>query len=225
MNSGTSLRLTRELLLCCCEQEGKHQNENPFSVDTLTSLKNRRKLVSVAYFDKVLELFVLLLQLFEDIYSLSVMAAEFSIQLFHLLRIFIRKLRKKIAITMYILIYICICMFMWAYASFTNLLEQNISNLMDEVISGVLWLGCSLSAVLQGSKEISVKEQQGVQAREDFGHAVPVELQLLQHASPEHLGHDRQRLDVVQLCLHQLCMGTVIVGMVIGADGCDNLRS
>lgn len=90
---------------------------------------------------------------------------------------------------------------------------------MNEVISGVLWLGCSLSAVLQGSKEVSVKEQQGVQAREDLGHAVPVELQLLQHASPEHLGHDRQGLDVVQLCLHQLCMGIVIVGMFIGADG------
>lgn len=170
-----------------------------------------------------MELFVLLLQLFEDIYSLSVMAAELSIQLFHLLCIFIGKLRKKIAITDGI--NICICMFMWAYASFTNLLKQNISNLMDEVISGVLWLGCSLSAVLQGSKEVSVKEQQGVQAREDLGHTVPVELQLLQHASPEHLRHDRQGLDVVKLCLYQLCIGTAIVGMFIGADGCDNLRS
>lgn len=43
MNSGTSLRLTRELLLCCCEQEGKHQNENPFSVDMLTSLKKQKR--------------------------------------------------------------------------------------------------------------------------------------------------------------------------------------
>lgn len=70
-----------------------------------------------------------------------------------------------------------------------------------------------------------MKEQKGVQAREDLGHTVPVELQLLQHASPEHLGHDRQGLDVVQLCLHQLCIGAVIEGMLTGADGCDNLRS
>lgn len=79
------------------------------------------------------------------------------------------------------------------------------ANLTDEVISGVFGLGCSLPALLQRSKEVPVKEQQGVQAGEDPGHTVPVKLQLLQHASPEHLGHDRQGLDVVQLCLHQLC--------------------
>lgn len=78
---------------------------------------------------------------------------------------------------------------------------------MDEVISGVLRLGCSLSAFLQRSKEVSVKEQEGVQAGEDPGHTVPVELQLLKHASPEDLWHDRQGLYVVQLCLHQLYIG------------------
>lgn len=93
---------------------------------------------------------------------------------------------------------------------FTNLLKQNISNLMDEVISGVVGLGRSLSAFLQCSEEVSVKEQQGVQAGEDPGHTVHVELQLLQHASPEHLRHDRQGLDVVQLRLHQLYIGATM---------------
>lgn len=49
-------------------------------------------MVSGAYFDKVLEFFVLLLQLFEDIYGLGVVAAELSVYLLHLLCIFIWKL-------------------------------------------------------------------------------------------------------------------------------------
>lgn len=60
-----------------------------------------------------------------------------------------------------------------------------------------------------------MKEQQGVQAREDPGHTVPVKLQLLQHAFPEHLRHDRQGLDVVQLRLHQLYKRVVIMGTEI----------
>lgn len=79
--------------------------------------------------------------------------------------------------------------------------------MMDEVISVVLRLGCSLSPFLQCSKEVPVEEQEGVQAGKDPGHTIPVQLQLLQHASPEHLRHDCQRLDVVQLCLHQLYRG------------------
>lgn len=102
-------------------------------------------------------------------------------------------------------------------ACFTNLLKQYISNLTDEVISGVVRLGRSLSPFLQRSEEVSVKEQQGVQAREDPGHTVLFKLQLLQHASPEHLRHDRQGLDVVQLCLHQLYRGAVIMGTEINA--------
>lgn len=99
---------------------------------------------------------------------------------------------------------------------FTNLLKQYVSNLMDDIIPGVVGLGCSLSAFLQRSEEVPVEEQQGIQAREDPGHAVPVQLQLLQHAPPEHLRHDRQGLDVVQLCLHQLCerLGGVYVGLL-----------
>lgn len=46
-------------------------------------------LVAGAYFDEVLQFFVLLLQLFEDIDSLGVMATELSIHLLHLLCIFI----------------------------------------------------------------------------------------------------------------------------------------
>lgn len=46
------------------------------------------------YSDKVLKLFVLLLELFEDIHSLHVMTAELAIQLFHLLSIFIRELKE-----------------------------------------------------------------------------------------------------------------------------------
>lgn len=41
-----------------------------------------------SYFDKVLELFILLLELFEDADGFGVMAAELSIQLLHLLCIF-----------------------------------------------------------------------------------------------------------------------------------------
>lgn len=100
---------------------------------------------------------------------------------------------------------------MYINTSFTNLLKQHISNMTDEIISGVLRMGWSLTAFLQCSKEVSVKEQQGVQAREDLGHAVPVKLQLLQHAFPEHLRHDCQGLDVVQLCLHQLYKRGVIM--------------
>lgn len=86
----------------------------------------------------------------------------------------------------------------------TDLLEQNVSNLMDEVIAGRVGVGGGLPALQQRSEEVLVKEQQGVQAGEDSSHAVPVELQLLQHASPEHPRHDCQGLDVVQLRLHQL---------------------
>lgn len=52
-------------------------------------------LSQAAYFDKVLKLFILLQQFFEDIQSLHVMAAELSIHLLHFLCIFIWKLRKR----------------------------------------------------------------------------------------------------------------------------------
>lgn len=42
-----------------------------------------------AYFDKVLKLFILLQQFFEDIHSFCVMAAELSVHLLHFLCIFI----------------------------------------------------------------------------------------------------------------------------------------
>lgn len=75
---------------------------------------------------------------------------------------------------------------------------------MDEVILRVLGMRRRVTALLQRSEEVSVEQQQRVQAREDPRHAVQVQLQLLQHAPPEDLRHDRQSLDVVQLCLHQL---------------------
>lgn len=83
MNSGTSLRLTRVLLLCCCEENEslvKHRHSTG---------KRLRGLEAGAYFDKVLQFFVLLLQLFEDIDGLGVMAAELSVHLLHLLGVFV----------------------------------------------------------------------------------------------------------------------------------------
>lgn len=93
MNSGTPLRLTRELLLCCCVQRGKHHNDDLFhkTFHFGTFILNAQEVLLVAgtYFDEVLQFFVLLLQFFEDIDSLGVMAAELSIHLLHLLCIFI----------------------------------------------------------------------------------------------------------------------------------------
>lgn len=93
MNSGTPLRLTRELLLCCCKQRSKHHNDDLYhkTFHFRTFMLNAQEflLVAGAYFDEVLQFFVLLLQLFEDIDSLGVMATELSIHLLHLLCIFI----------------------------------------------------------------------------------------------------------------------------------------
>ena len=48
-----------------------------------------------AYLDKELELLVLLLQLFEEVDGLRVVAAEVSVQLLHLLRILLRELKRQ----------------------------------------------------------------------------------------------------------------------------------
>lgn len=87
MNSGTPLRLTRELLLCCCDETCHFLY--------LTAKIQRNMIFSwAAYFDKVLKFFILLQQFFENTHSLRVMAAELSIYLLHFLCIFIWKLRQ-----------------------------------------------------------------------------------------------------------------------------------
>lgn len=93
MHSGTPLRLTRELLLCCCEQKvySLHIWEQKYDVNFFLSW--------AAYFYKVLKLFILLQQFFEDIHSLHVMAAELSIHILHFLGIFIWKLGKRPKVT------------------------------------------------------------------------------------------------------------------------------
>lgn len=95
-----------------------------------------------AYFDKVLKLFILLQQFFEDIHSLCVMAAELAVHLLHFLCIFIWKLRKK-ALSDW-----CLSAFTGKNVSSTNLLKQHISNLIDKIILRTVRLGSSLSPFL-----------------------------------------------------------------------------
>lgn len=91
MHSGTPLRLTRELLLCCCWAKSLQ-----FTYLRAKIWCNFFFFKSwAAYFYKVLKLFILLQQFFEDIHSLHVMAAELSIHVLHFLGIFIWKLGEK----------------------------------------------------------------------------------------------------------------------------------
>lgn len=63
-----------------------------------------------------------------------------------------------------------------------------------------------MSPLLHGGEEGVVEEKQLVQTGEDPLHRFRVQLHLLLHASPENLGHDVERLQVVELRLHQLCV-------------------
>lgn len=95
MNSGTSLRLTRELLLCCCAEKTKTQDWL-LKEESISQVMPSKIRVLGTYSDKVLKFFVLLLELFENMYSLHVVTAELSIQLLHPLRVLIRKLRHTV---------------------------------------------------------------------------------------------------------------------------------
>lgn len=93
IHSGTSLLLTRELLLCCCDMS--KGEDYLFSPNILPHNSTKQHLRIRAYSDKGLKFLVLLLQLFEDINSLDVVTAKLAIRLLHLLSVFIRKLKKK----------------------------------------------------------------------------------------------------------------------------------
>lgn len=86
-----------------------------------------------------------------------------------------------------------------------HLLEQDVSHALDEVVPVTVGLGRAEPTLLHGGEEGPVEDQQLVQAGEDPLHRLYVQLHLLLHAPAENLGHDVQRLQVVELSLHQLC--------------------
>ena len=72
----------------------------------------------------------------------------------------------------------------------TDLLEQDVSYSLDEVVPVSLGLGGAVSPLPHGCKEGVVEDKQLVQTGEDPLHRLGVELHLLPHASPENLRHD-----------------------------------
>lgn len=100
-----------------------------------------------------------------------------------------------------------------------DLLEQDVSDPLDEIVLMPLWPGRAVPALLHGGEEGVVEEEQLVQAGEDPLHRLRVQLHLFPHPPAEHLGHDVQRLQVVELRLHQLCRKKtqlVLSGDVVG---------
>ena len=85
-----------------------------------------------------------------------------------------------------------------------HLLQQDVSYPMDEVVAVSLRLRGAESPLLHGGEEGVVEDQQLVQTGEDPLQRLRIELHFLPHAAPEHLGHDVERLEVVELRLHQL---------------------
>lgn len=130
-------------------------------------------------------------------------AAEFPVYLLHLLPVLIRELQKVEPgdSNMTGLITPETKVYPWTPA---NLLEQDVSYSLDEVVPVALRLGRAVSPFLHGGKEGVVKEEQLVQTGEDSLHRFGVQLHFLSHASPENLGHDVQSLQVMKLGLHQL---------------------
>lgn len=78
-------------------------------------------------------------------------------------------------------------------------------------------LGRAEPSLLHGGEEGPVEEEQLVQAGEDPLHRLYVQLHLLLHAPAENLGHDVQRLQVVELRLHQLCSTRERSSALLGA--------
>lgn len=86
-----------------------------------------------------------------------------------------------------------------------HLLEQHISYPLNEVVPLARRLGRVVPPLLHGSEEGVVEDEQLVQTGEDPLHCLRVQLHLLLHPPSEHLGHNVQGLQVVELRLHQLC--------------------
>lgn len=87
-----------------------------------------------------------------------------------------------------------------------DLLEQHVAYPLDEVVPVSLRPGRAVPPLLHGGEEGVVEDKQLVQTGEDPLHRLRVQLHLLPHTSPENLGHDVERLQVVELRLHQLCV-------------------
>lgn len=94
------------------------------------------------------------------------------------------------------------------FAPRTHLLEQDVSEALHQVVPVSGRLRRAEPPLLHGAEEGAVEGEQLVQAGEDPLHRLHVQLHLPLHAPAEHLGHDVERLQVVQLRLHQLCGDT-----------------
>lgn len=129
------------------------------------------------------------------------MTAEFSVHLLHFSPILFWKLQAGFIIALHSTV-LAIC------KVGANLSEQDVTDSLYQVVPVTRGLAGALTPLLHGSEEGVVEGEQLVQAGEHPLHRLRVQLHLFLHASPENLGHDVQSLKVVELSLHQLCVGS-----------------
>ena len=86
----------------------------------------------------------------------------------------------------------------------TNLVQKNVPHSLNKVVGLLRARGRAVASLPHGGEEGVVQGEQLVQTGEEALLGLGVQLHLLAHAPPEHLRHDVQRLQVVDLRLHQL---------------------
>lgn len=78
-----------------------------------------------------------------------------------------------------------------------HLLQEDITHMVNEVVFLIVRLRGVIPALRHGRKKVSVQDEELVQARENPTNSLRIQAHLLPHASPKHLRHDGQRLQMV----------------------------